>query len=203
MDIVRHLYSPVAKRAARNALIGRVRARQAPERGRFMCADVDRLLDEAWTRYRQRAPGLPPRPTIGSAMNVRLACFTMSFFDALLAAGVERPYAVELIADAAWRVYRQWARIALALGFAPIRRDRASLGLPFNAPGYLIETAPSERRTAFDVVKLPISQLFPRRGRSRSLPRLLVRPGLRPRRSDPRRARAHENPSRRRGTVRF
>jgi hypothetical protein len=36
-----------------------------------------------------------------SRMNVRLACFTMTFFNTLLATGAEREYATELVADAA------------------------------------------------------------------------------------------------------
>ena len=108
-------------------------------------------------------------------MNVRLACFTMSFFDVLLAKGIERAYAIELIADAAWRVYRQWARIALALarqtprsrfalGFARIENDRRpvsiSLRFPFNPPGYLIETIATDGDVAFDVVRCPVASYF-------------------------------------------
>jgi len=172
MDWVKLIYKPAAKRAARRALVGRVRARLAPERGRFTLADVDSFLGDAWARNDERAQSLPHQPTIGSTMNVRLACFTLSFFEAVQAAGVERPYAIELIADAAWRVYRQWARIAVglarlrprgrtALGFAGIdRRGQVALRFPFNAPGYVVETVGSDRGTAFDVVKCPVVGYF-------------------------------------------
>jgi L-2-amino-thiazoline-4-carboxylic acid hydrolase len=137
-----------------------------------MLADVDRFLRDTWARYDERAQSLPHQPTIGSTMNVRLACFTLSFFEALQATGVERAYAAELIADAAWRVYRQWARLAVglarlwprratALGFARIDREgRASLRFPFNAPGYVVETVESDRGTAFDVVRCPVARYF-------------------------------------------
>jgi hypothetical protein len=62
------------------------------------------MLRGAWARYQRRTPELAPQPTMGSAMNVRLACFTLSFFDELLARGIERNYAIEVIADAAWLV---------------------------------------------------------------------------------------------------
>jgi hypothetical protein len=99
----------------------------------------------------------------------------MSFFDVLLAKGIERAYAIELIADAAWRVYRQWARVALALarltprsrmalGFARVENDRRpgsiSLRFPFNAPGYLIEPVATEGDVAFDVVRCPVASYF-------------------------------------------
>ena len=55
-------------------------------------------MKTAWVDYAERAGKLPPEPTVGSRMNVRLACFTMSFFNALLASGTEREYAIELVA---------------------------------------------------------------------------------------------------------
>lgn len=179
MDWIRILYQPLAARAARRVLVGRVRSRQAPERGRFTRADVDRFLKGSWARYGAQISSLPPQPTVGSTMNVRLACFTMAFFDQLLANGVERGYAIELVADAAWRIYRLWAGIALAirrlsprtttaLGFATVRDsdhgEAISLQFPFNAPGYLIEPVTAEHGVAFDVVRCPVASYF--RGRN-------------------------------------
>ncbi len=179
MDYVKLIYRPLVARAARQALVGRNRARGLPERGRFTRGDVDSLLRTAWDIYSERAGTLPLEATVGSRMNVRLACFTMSFFDAALATGVDRAYAVELVADAAWRVYRLWSTIALglarltpgkrtSLAFAVAsraeRQDRVSLSFPFNAPGYLIERVHSDRGTAFDVVRCPIADYFRREG---------------------------------------
>jgi hypothetical protein len=106
MDNVKFDYRPLAARAARQALVGRNRAQRSPDRGRFTRADADTLLKTAWRDYAERVVKLPPEPTVGSGMNVKLACFTMSFFNALLGIGTERTYAIELVADAAWRVYR-------------------------------------------------------------------------------------------------
>ncbi len=179
MDYVKFIYRPLAVRAARQALVGRNRARQSPERGRFTRADVDGLLKTAWSEYARRVGDVPVEPTVGSRMNVRLACFTVSFFNTLLAAGVERAYAIELVADAVWRVYRLWSNIALglarltprkttSLAFAVTNRGDqqtgVSLSFPFNAPGYLIEPAPADAGTAFDVVRCPVADYFRREG---------------------------------------
>ncbi len=175
MDYVRFIYRPLAARAARQVLVGRNRARKSPELGRFTRADVDGLLKAAWVRYAEAARKLPPEPTIGSRMNVRLACFTMAFFNALLESGTDRGYAIELVADAAWRVYRLWSKIALGLAYLTPgkttslafavanhgdRNRGVSLSFPFNAPGYLIETVSAARGTAFDVVRCPIADYF-------------------------------------------
>ncbi len=175
MDWIGIIYKPLAGRAARGVLIGRQRARKAPEKGRFTRADVDRILQGAWARYLRRTPELPTQPTMGSAMNLRLACFTLSFFDELSASGVERDHAIEIIADVTWRVYRLWAKIALAvarirprsrtaLGFARVDDERGArsitLGFPFNAPGYLIEPADGDHDVAFNVVQCPVANYF-------------------------------------------
>ena len=175
MDWIRLVYSPLAARAARGALIGRLRARQTPETGRFTHADVDSVVKGAWERYQRRTPELPMQPTMGSAMNLRLACFTMAFFDELMASGVERDYAIEIIADTAWRVCRLWAKIALAmahirprsrtaLGFAKVDDEGGArsitLRFPFNAAGYLIEPAEGDRVVAFNVVRCPVASYF-------------------------------------------
>jgi hypothetical protein len=178
MDLVKLLYQPVIAGAARRALAGRVRTRQAPDKGRFTRRDVDGLLLAAWRRYDLAIPDLKPQPTLGSRMNVRLACFTLSFFEALLVSDVERQYATELVADAAWNIYEWWARLALvvghltggkssALAFATTSkrgRTNPSLRFPFNTPGYLIRSAPMNPGTAFDVVHCPVAEYFRERG---------------------------------------
>jgi hypothetical protein len=57
---------------------------------------VDDLLKRAWVDYAARSKKLLLEPTFGSRMTVRLACFTIAFFDALLAVGTERDYAINL-----------------------------------------------------------------------------------------------------------
>ena len=123
MDYVKFVYRPLAASAARQALVGRNRAQRSPDRGRFTRAEVDTLLKTAWGDYAERAVKLPPELTVGSRMNVKLACFTMSFFNALLEFGTERAYAIELVADAAWRVYRLWSAVAFRAGPRDARKN--------------------------------------------------------------------------------
>jgi hypothetical protein len=175
MDYVKFIYRPLMARAARQVLVGRNRARQSPDRRRFTRADVDSLLEAAWLRYAEDVGKLRAEPTIGSRLNVRLACFTMSFFNALLEIDTERGYAIELVADAAWRVDRLWSTVALglayltpgkktslafAVGSDDDRQGKVSLRFPFNAPGYLIEPVAAGNGTAFDVVRCPIANYF-------------------------------------------
>ena len=179
MDVVKLIYEPLTTRAGCRGLVGRVRVPSSPEKGRFTRADVTRLLGAAWKRYDEAVGTLPSQPTIGSAMNVRLACFTFSFFEELLAAGTPREYAIELVADATWQVYRVWARLTSAAGHLTRGKSTAlafavkenadehaavHLRFPFNAPGYVTETVPAKVGTAFNVVHCPVASYFRERG---------------------------------------
>lgn len=179
MDFVKSIYGPLTRRAARRALLGRMRAQASPEAARFTRGDVTRLLDAAWVRYEAALESLPTQLTMGSTMNVRLACFTFSFFEELLAAGTECKYAIELVADATWQVYQAWAHFASAVGrlghgkssalaFAVTDEGNGDaavhLQFPFNSPGYVIETVPAEHGTAFNVVHCPVAGFFRARG---------------------------------------
>jgi hypothetical protein len=175
MDLVKVIYGRWARQIAHRVLVGRLRVRDSAERGRFTRDDIDALLATAWESYSKDAPRLPRQPTAGSTMNVRLACFTLSFFHALQAQGVGREYAIELVADASWGIYSSWGRLAsnvdrlrpgkrAALGFA-VKAIAGSIGavslsFPFNAPGYRVQSVPMENGTGFDVVHCPIASYF-------------------------------------------
>jgi hypothetical protein len=164
MDAVKFVYEPITTRAARHALVGRMRLPFSPERGRFTRDEVTQQLDAAWKRYDEAVRTLPVQPTRGSTMNMRLACFTFSFFEQLLTTGIKREYAIELVADATWQVYRMWARLTAAVSQPASGKVKVHLRVPFNVPGYVIETVLSEVGTAFDVIHCPVASYFRDRG---------------------------------------
>jgi hypothetical protein len=51
------------------------------------------------------------RELVGRNRDVKLAALTISIFQVLLDAGIERAYAIELVSDTTWKVYQQWGRI--------------------------------------------------------------------------------------------
>ena len=98
------------------ASLGRPKSRTAVARSGSLYPDrVDTLLKTAWGDYAERIAKLPPEPTIGSRMNVKLACFTMSFFNALLGRlrhiAVRRARSVHVSIAAARSVRCVWAEV--------------------------------------------------------------------------------------------
>lgn len=166
MKLLRAIYRPLIAHAAHGAFVGKNRSRNSPEHGRFTVIEVDEFVREAWRKVEQMAPNLPNEPTFGSRMNVMLACLSFSMLMVLLARGAERQYAIELIADAAWKVYRKWAMLPrFFAGFLtrdPTERMRicvnSFLRFPFNPPGYKLERRPSDCGITFNILACPIAR---------------------------------------------
>jgi hypothetical protein len=170
--LLKMIYRPVIKRAARASLVGRNRDRQRLEKGRFTRTEVDKILDQVWQGYDQLAPFIPHEPKLGNRMNMLLACVTLSCLRVMLSTGVERKYAIELIGDMAWQVYENWGRlsdlIARLLTRDPHERMRMSVNMflrfPFTPPGYIFERLPSNDGTSLDMLRCPIAEYFRAQG---------------------------------------
>ncbi len=176
------LYRPIIRWAARRALVGRNRDRNRSAQGRFTRVEVDRSIDQAWRRFQALAPSLPPEPTVGSRMNVKLAALTISLFQVLLDAGIERAYAIKLVSDTTWQVYRQWGRLGQFLdrvlprvlvkpmcNETDLKRSVRKggtivLNFPFNPPGYLANYVPTKGALGIDMIRCPVAQVFRAQG---------------------------------------
>lgn len=133
------------RRAAREVLEGRLLDRERPIRGRWTRLEVDRYLRDLWERVEDLLPDaeLERLPTVGNRHNVFLAVVTTAAYQVMLERGVERTYAMELVADVGWKVYAWMLRLA-ATPFRMTSRDsqvrmdrtlRALMRFPFSAPG--------------------------------------------------------------------
>lgn len=167
-SLIKTIYRPVTRQAALEGLVGRNRNRHEPNKGRFTRTEVDDILKQAWQTYDQFAPLVPREPKFGNRMNMLLACVTLACFRVLMAIGVEREYAVELIGDMAWKVYERWGRLpilaARLLTRDPRERLRMSVNMfsrfPFTPPGYLFERLPSNDGIALDMLRCPVAEYF-------------------------------------------
>jgi ubiquinone biosynthesis protein len=155
------------RRAAQHVIVGRCWSRRAQD-GRFTHADAKDLLEDTWRIFEEAAPRLSEQPTIGSRLNVRLACLTLASFQALLRRGTERSYAIEIISDLSWSFYVKWGVIGRLLRGRGITGhfghlqpgEVVPLLFPFNPPGYIAKWVPTERRVGYDVVRCPVAEYF-------------------------------------------
>jgi ubiquinone biosynthesis protein len=162
------MLAPVLRGAARRALVGRNRCRLKTEQGRFTRRDVDLVLVTTWRLFDELSPALRQEVTMGARINLMLACVTLSFHRALIAHGTERPYATELVGDAAWVVYRRWGAVPRLISrfqtADPVGRLRIATNLfrrfPFNPPSYVMRDTEARDAVVFDVLRCPIAEYF-------------------------------------------
>lgn len=127
-----------------------------------------------WARFDRLSADLPAEPTAGSRLNVMLAGLSLAMLDVLTDEGAERAYAIELVGDAAWRIYAQWGRVPRLLGRLatrdPARRMRicviALLRFPFNRPGYRYQDRPEPAGRALDMLRCPVADYLAAHGAS-------------------------------------
>jgi ubiquinone biosynthesis protein len=168
ITLLKLLYRPVTSRAARASLIGRNRDRNNPDKGRFTRAEVDNILKRVWLTYDQLAPLVPQETTLGNRMVVLLSCVTLACFRVLMAAGIERHYAVELIGDVAWKVLEKFGRLTMfvagLLSRDPRERLRMSVNsfsqFPFTPPGYVEKRLPSSDGVSMDMLRCTAAEYF-------------------------------------------
>lgn len=145
VDGLKRLYAPLTRRAARQALQGRLLDMERPELGRWFQEDVDAFVKSTWRRVDELliSARLDELPTHGNRHNVFLAVVTTAAYQALLDRGVPATYAAILVGDLGWKIY-VWmlnvaafpARLTTRNPYKRMERTlRALLVFPFSAPG--------------------------------------------------------------------
>lgn len=134
-----------ARRAACQALEGRLIERGNPERGRLLRHDVDQILDRAREELEQllSEAHLERLPSRGNRHNTLLALFTVAAYHAIVRRGIEQNYAAELVADAGWKLYAKMVvvpRFIARLRHRDPQRQinwvlRMFMVYPFSSPG--------------------------------------------------------------------
>lgn len=147
--LLKLFYRRAARQACYQILMGRMIQRDRPEMGRFLRHDADRVLKETWDEVDEILPSaeLDRLPTFGNRHNVFLAIVTVACYHALINSGIERQYAIELVADLGWKLYTRFITLPRFVARLSSRDPHRQMGLillilskfPFNItgkPGY-------------------------------------------------------------------
>lgn len=174
--LFRSLLQPWTRHVARRVIAGRRRSSD-PTSGRFTRLDTDRIVSAAWMGAADLSAHLPSQPTVGSRINVRLACLTLAFFRALVDYGVARVYAIDLTADITWSFYKKWGALRRFLkredplgNFKSFSlEDVVPLSFPFNPPRYLAHGFPTPEGSVSKWSDVPSLSFFDRTTRRTSV----------------------------------
>lgn len=150
------------------AIAGRNRVRGDMSRGRFTRAEVRELLADAWARFEANAAEIPRERSTGARLWLLNGALIIGAIQAAIARDIDRDYAIELVGDAAWNIYRRFMAIPDALVRLttrdPARRLERDTHLimdvfPFGPKSYCKRWINSDRGGVFLVTRCPYQEL--------------------------------------------
>lgn len=166
MDRITDVYSTYLTWVARRILIGRPRCPAKPEKGTFSRIEIDDILRQAKGLFDQQARKMQQKPNVGR--NLIVARATLSLFQALVTADVERKHAIGLCSEVASRIYKMWGTwprlIARICSFGPLKRLRicvnTALSFPCSVPGCIHDRRDTEHEIVINIHRCPAAEYF-------------------------------------------
>jgi len=159
MKLFQLIYRPLMKRAMKRIIEGRPLEKGRPENGRFLRKDTRRISTDSWKHFETiiNAQNTDIYPSIGNRHNVYLAGLTVAVYRSLREYGITKEYAIELVADAGWKLYSGFISIPRFLARLMTRDPQKQISLmlrllmvfPFRAagrPGYEVDIIEEENR---------------------------------------------------------
>lgn len=167
-------YKPAVKWAANRILKGRYLDRADLNKGRFIQADVNRILERTWRNYDDLAPAarVEQLETSGNRQNVLLGVLTHGLYRALLSEGLDTEYATELVSDLQWVIYEKWILLPRSIARLSTRDPqeqmnvmlRLFLRFPFSPPGYDSKVSMENGAFGLDIYRCPVHDYFKAQG---------------------------------------
>lgn len=165
-EIIFRIYLWASRWAVRRTITERSRLRGSPLHGRFTRSDVGVILKRTWELFESLTR--PQLQVEASTWRVLLlASLTHALFQALLEAGVERIYAIELTSDTIWKLYSRMYRFShfLNTGFTSLDRAarmRVSVRRAFQHLPSSYEWRPvaEEGGISFEIRRCPVAEYF-------------------------------------------
>lgn len=172
MKLMKFVINPMLKYAVSRMLVGRVRYQETVQKGRFTKSDIKSLIKKTWTIFGASYSDLSKETNISSKMSIFSACITISFYKALLEYGLTKEYAIQLVGDVSWFIYKKLGYIPLIISKIMSRNKLKRIKIctdlirkfPFNPPGYEMKDVNCCDTVAYDVEKCIIASYFLQKG---------------------------------------
>jgi len=171
LRLYRLAFRPLVRSAAMTAILGRNRVRGDMSKGRFTKGEIRALLKDAWTRFETHAAEIPHEQDAGARLWLLNGALIIGAIQAAIDRGVARDYAIELVGDAAWIIYRRVMVVPDALVRLTTRDPAKRLErdthlimdvFPFGPKSYCKRWINSDRGGVFLVTRCPYQELHHR-----------------------------------------
>lgn len=178
--IIRKIAWAVKRKTMIQILVSRFRRDGMPEYGRFTAKEIKQIVFQACLNVEELMPYFNDLENLGNYQNEYAGLIDLAIYRALLKAGIDRNYAVNLVGDMMWQA------LVNAKGVVPIidplrnklhrlttkdpmayleKRLKDGMKYPYSKPGYKIEFYKDKDVYCMDIYSCPVFDFYKQFGK--------------------------------------
>jgi len=178
--IIRKIAWAAKRKTMIQILASRCRRDGMPEYGRFTPKEIKRIVFQAYLNVEELMPYFNDLENLGNYQNEYAGLIDLAIYRALLKAGIDRNYAVNLVGDMMWQA------LVNAKGVVPIidplrnklhrlttkdpmayleKRLKDGMKYPYSKPGYKIEFYKDKDVYCMDIYSCPVFDFYKQFGK--------------------------------------
>ncbi len=130
---------------------------------------IKQVMQNTLTKYRLEEPKLPKQESLGASITIRMACYSVAFYNSLLSIGKSKEEATEILYDVCWDIYTKMGDTPMLIAsiFSTDKHKKMEIAtqifrtFPFSQPDYIWEDIKSDNKTiAFDCKQCRVAEYF-------------------------------------------
>lgn len=169
---MRHLMFRINHHRIRHIFIGRNRACDNPDKGRFTNTDFKRVTDRVWQTIQELAPHAPKFKRSGNRSLMRYGVYSLALYRVLSDIIEDENYIAELAGDIIWKFYGKSLQYVVFIGgllHTDIHKRLIFAGNyltrhVFSPPEYSVTFKPCPKGITADFYRCPIYDYFKKQG---------------------------------------
>ncbi len=130
---------------------------------------VNQIIENTSQYYKDNEPELPKQESLGASITIRMACYSVGFYEGLLSVGKIKEEATEILYNICWDIYTKMGDFPMLVAstFSNDKHKKMEIAtqifrvFPFSSPDYIWEDISSDNKTvAFDCKQCRVAEYF-------------------------------------------
>ncbi len=130
---------------------------------------VSQITEKTHQQYKENEPNLLRQKSFGASITIRMACYSVAFYNSLLSVGKNKEESIEILYNICWDIYKIMgdAPMIIANAISSNKHKKMEIAtqifriFPFSSPDYIWEDVESDNKTvAFDCKQCRVAEYF-------------------------------------------
>ena len=130
---------------------------------------VDQIIENTYQFYIENEPHLPKQKSLGASITIRMACYSVGFYNSLITIGKTKDESTQILYDICWNIYTKMGDLPMLIAsiFSNDKHKKMEIAtqifrtFPFSSPDYIWEDIQSDNKTvAFDCKQCRVAEYF-------------------------------------------